>query len=58
VPADKLSNAGSAAIDVAVSAGVPVSASIYALDGLVRRSTSLQLTADARKAAGTLEVAA
>lgn len=58
VPADKLSNAGSAAIDVAGTAGVPVSASIYALDGLVRRSTSLQLTADARKAAGTLEVAA
>jgi len=28
----------------------PVVASIYQLDGLVRRSTSLQLTADARLA--------
>lgn len=32
------------------AAGEPVVASIYQLDGLVRRSTSLQLTADARMA--------
>jgi NADH-quinone oxidoreductase subunit G len=30
--------------------GEPVVASIYQLDGLVRRATSLQLTADARRA--------
>ncbi|MDF1483964.1 NADH-quinone oxidoreductase subunit NuoG [Ramlibacter sp. H39-3-26] len=32
----------------------PVSAAIYQLDGIVRRAASLQLTADARLAAGTL----
>ena len=38
-------------ISVSVSAGpAPAVASIYQLDGLVRRATSLQLTADARQA--------
>jgi NADH-quinone oxidoreductase subunit G len=46
----KLANATSAAIDLAAAAGKPVTASIYQLDGIVRRATSLQLTADARAA--------
>ncbi len=46
-----LSNATSAAIDVAAAAGKPATAAIYQLDGIVRRATSLQLTADGRKAA-------
>jgi NADH-quinone oxidoreductase subunit G len=58
VPADKLSNATAATMDLSPAAGVPAVAAIYALDGLVRRATSLQLTADARQAAGALEVAA
>jgi len=45
-----LSNATQAGIDLAPTAGVPVVASIYALDGTLRRATSLQLTADARNA--------
>jgi len=49
VSADQLSNATQAAIDLAPAAGVPVVAGIYALDGTVRRATSLQLTADAKK---------
>ena len=32
------------------SAGNPVVAAIYQLDGIVRRAPSLQLTADARRA--------
>lgn len=43
-----LSNATGAAINLSASAGEPVSAAIYQLDGLVRRATSLQLTADAK----------
>ncbi len=43
------SNATQAAINVSVSATAPVVASIYQLDGIVRRSPSLQLTADARQ---------
>jgi NADH-quinone oxidoreductase subunit G len=46
-----LSNASKAAMTPAAGtgvAGVPVVASIYQLDGLVRRATSLQLTRDAR----------
>jgi NADH-quinone oxidoreductase subunit G len=45
-----LSNATGAAIDLTPSAQAPVVAGIYALDGLVRRAASLQLTADARAA--------
>ncbi len=52
-----LSNATKASIDLSPAAREPVVASIYALDSIVRRATSLQLTADA-KAAATQEVAA
>ncbi|MCW5238466.1 NADH-quinone oxidoreductase subunit NuoG [Verminephrobacter eiseniae] len=59
VPAHRLSNAVNAvhAMDAAgaeppARAGEPVVASIYQLDALVRRAKSLQLTADARMAAG------
>jgi NADH-quinone oxidoreductase subunit G len=56
LPADKLGNSTQAGIDLsATPAKAPAVASIYQLDGLVRRATSLQLTADARRAAG-LEV--
>ena len=50
VPAAALSNA-SKAVDVvpAANAAAPVVASIYQLDSIVRRATSLQLTADARQ---------
>lgn len=52
LPADRLSNSTRAAIAAPAGAGAaPVVASIYQLDGLVRRSPSLQLTADARRAA-------
>ena len=52
VPSARLGNAIQRDIDVSAVAGpAPVVASIYQLDGLVRRATSLQLTADARKAA-------
>jgi len=55
--AELLSNATKAGIDLSPAAGEPAVASIYALDSVVRRATSLQLTADA-KAAATQEVAA
>ena len=48
VRADRMSNSTHAAIDLSVVDHVPVTAGIYKLDGLVRRSPSLQLTADAR----------
>ncbi|GKS82655.1 NADH-quinone oxidoreductase subunit NuoG [Acidovorax sp. SUPP1855] len=52
LPADRLSNSTRAAIaEPAGAAAAPVVASIYQLDGLVRRAPSLQLTADARRAA-------
>lgn len=47
--APNLSNATQAAINLAAPAGEPTVASIYQLDGLVRRAPSLQLTADARE---------
>ena len=53
IAADRLSNAAPAGVDLskaAADAAAPVTASIYQLDGLVRRATSLQLTADARGA--------
>ncbi len=51
LPAEQLSNATQAAIDVARGpVAAPVVASIYQLDGLVRRAPALQLTADARAA--------
>ena len=52
VPANRLSNASQGEIVLSGVAGsVPAVASIYQLDGLVRRATSLQLTNDARQAA-------
>jgi NADH-quinone oxidoreductase subunit G len=51
LPAEQLSNAVVRIPETdAGSTAEPVVASIYQLDGLVRRSTSLQLTADARTA--------
>ncbi len=59
LPAEVLSNASRAGIALtAVDAAAPVAASIYQLDGIVRRAASLQLTADARQAAKREEVAA
>ena len=54
VPADRLVNTTQAAIDLSTADATPAPAvaSIYQLDSLVRRATSLQLTADARRAAG------
>jgi len=51
VAAERLNNEAPAKLDLAApatAAAAPVTASIYQLDGLVRRATSLQLTADAR----------
>ncbi len=53
VPADRLNNATQATITTAAASVRPCVASIYQLDGLVRRSPSLQLTTDARRAATT-----
>jgi NADH-quinone oxidoreductase subunit G len=46
-----LSNGTQVAIDLTPATMLPVTASIYQLDGLVRRSPALQATADARQAA-------
>ncbi len=48
VEAGRLSNATRAGIDLAAAQTKPVTAAIYQLDGLVRRSSSLQMTADAK----------
>ena len=50
VPATELSNTVRTVPAFSGVVGEPVVASIYQLDGLVRRATSLQLTADARTA--------
>ncbi|MDB5750093.1 MAG: nuoG, partial [Ramlibacter sp.] len=50
VQGDRMNNATSAAIRMGEAAGTPVTASIYQVDGIVRRAPSLQLTADARVA--------
>ncbi|MDP1567722.1 MAG: NADH-quinone oxidoreductase subunit NuoG, partial [Polaromonas sp.] len=50
VPAERLDNSSTSVIQLAAGQGTPVVASIYQLDSLVRRSTALQLTADARAA--------
>ena len=56
VPAASLNNAvATSQIDLSVASVAPVVASIYQLDGLVRRATSLQLTADARRASAAQE---
>lgn len=44
----KLDNTTAAVVDLSECTVTPVVASIYQLDGLVRRSSSLQLTADAK----------
>jgi NADH-quinone oxidoreductase subunit G len=57
----KLSNACSAGVDFSAAAQEPCVASIYQLDGTVRRASSLQLTADAKngvKASPSMEAAA
>ncbi|MEY4978720.1 MAG: hypothetical protein RLZZ352_990 [Pseudomonadota bacterium] len=48
VDAARLSNLGAAPIDLNPARSQPCVASMYQLDGLVRRATSLQLTHDAR----------
>lgn len=58
VQSSKLSNAQTLVSAVSASSLVPCTASIYQLDGLVRRSPSLQMTADARAAAASTGVAA
>jgi NADH-quinone oxidoreductase subunit G len=55
VAAGKLDNTTSAAINLAAAGAAPVTASIYQLDGIVRRAGSLQMTADARHAAAARE---
>jgi NADH-quinone oxidoreductase subunit G len=45
-----LNNASNAPLRMAGEVATPVVASIYQLDGVVRRAPSLQLTADARTA--------
>jgi NADH-quinone oxidoreductase subunit G len=51
VPAERLDNNTASAIQLGAGQGIPAVASIYQLDSLVRRATSLQLTADARRVA-------
>lgn len=50
IPAERLSNAYQGPIDLSVPSVDPAVAAIYQLDGVVRRASSLQLTADAREA--------
>ncbi len=50
VPAERLDNRSSAAIDLTVGSATPCVAAIYTLDSLVRRAPSLQLTADGQAA--------
>jgi NADH-quinone oxidoreductase subunit G len=58
LPTTLLSNTTTAGVDLTASTGEPVVASIYALDGTVRRATSLQLTADATRLNAMQELAA
>ena len=53
IPADKLSNGYQAVVDPSASMVEPVVAGIYQLDSIVRRATSLQLSADAHAAVPT-----
>jgi NADH-quinone oxidoreductase subunit G len=48
IPTDKLGNTTAAAIDISEVKTQPVVAAIYQIDGIVRRASSLQMTADAR----------
>jgi len=52
VDAARLNNRTSASVDLSPAQAAPCVASIYQLDGLVRRAPALQLTADARAAEG------
>ena len=52
VEASRLNNAAPAHPDFSASAVAPCVASIYGLDGLVRRASSLQMTADAQGVGG------
>ena len=52
VDASRLNNTTQARIDTTVTQGTPCVATIYELDGLVRRAPSLQMTSDAQKARG------
>ena len=58
VSAQRLSNLTQAVIDLTPAGVAPAVARIYALDPIVRRAASLQLTADGRHADMALEVAA
>ncbi len=58
VRAECLGNAAQAPIDLTPTAGQPVCASIYQLDGLVRRAPSLQHTADGQRGIQAQEVQA
>ena len=59
VSENRLGNGTQPEIIVSAASGAePSVATIYQLDGLVRRATSLQLTADARKAVGAQGVSA
>jgi NADH-quinone oxidoreductase subunit G len=58
VPEGLLDNRSQATVDLTPDGSVPMVASIYQLDGLVRRATSLQLTADARQTPAVEEVVA
>jgi len=58
VQGSRLSNKTGAAAWIGDTSASPVTASIYQLDGIVRRSPPLQLTADARAARAQSEVTA
>ncbi len=58
VAADRLGNQSKVAITISATGSTPEVASIYQLDGLVRRATALQLTADARDALAKAAIAA
>jgi NADH-quinone oxidoreductase subunit G len=51
VVAERLSNATTSGIDLLPATKGPIVANIYDLDGIVRRASSLQMTADARQPA-------
>jgi len=53
-----LGNGTCVAVDATRRAGVPAVAAIYALDGIVRRASSLQMTADAKAQSLAVEVTA
>ncbi len=58
LPGHILSNKTQATVDLSPAPVAPVVAGIYALDGLVRRAASLQLTADAQQNNAAQEVTA